>query len=132
MATEPAFGATGVDAIWGHSALARRIDRSRGRGDVLRLGLRAWREEYGSLMSDSESSRLENPPILPQLKYEQPEQAIEWLGRVFGLTEESRLTGQDGALLIAALRSPLGGRPGMGPGQPLYPVAVPVHALMRA
>src|SRR5437762_1932452 len=69
-------------------------------------------------MADSDGEGFENPPILPQLKYEQPEEAIEWLGRVFGFTEESRLTGQDGVLLIAALRSPLGGRVMIGSKRP--------------
>ena len=62
---------------------------------------------------------LEEPHILPQLRYERPEEAIEWLCRAFGFSEESRMTSSDGRLLIAALRSSLGGRVmigGMGAG----------------
>ena len=50
------------------------------------------------------------PPILPQLRYANPSQAIDWLCRVFGFVEESRMTATDGALLVAALRSSQGGR----------------------
>ena len=52
----------------------------------------------------------DDPLILPQVKYADPIEAIGWLCRVFRFTEESRMVGADGILLIAAIRSPLGGR----------------------
>jgi uncharacterized glyoxalase superfamily protein PhnB len=60
----------------------------------------------------------DDPLILPQLKYVHPIEAIAWLCRVFRFTEESRMVGADGALLIAALRSPLGGRIMIGSRKP--------------
>lgn len=59
-----------------------------------------------------------DPLILPQLKYADPLEAIAWLCRVFRFTEESRMVGADGALLIASLRSPLGGRVMVGGRRP--------------
>jgi uncharacterized glyoxalase superfamily protein PhnB len=50
------------------------------------------------------------PPVLPQLRYDDPAAAVDWLCRVFGLVEASRMTGPDGTLHIADLRAPLGAR----------------------
>jgi uncharacterized glyoxalase superfamily protein PhnB len=60
----------------------------------------------------------DNPLVLPQLKYVHPVEAIAWLCRVFAFSEESRMVDADGTLLIAALRSPLGGRLMIGGRQP--------------
>jgi uncharacterized glyoxalase superfamily protein PhnB len=48
-------------------------------------------------------------PVLPQLRYDRPIQAVEWLGRVFGFTEEIRMSRPDGGLAISSLVSPGGG-----------------------
>ena len=45
--------------------------------------------------------------VWPQLRYDDPIAAVTWLCRVFGFTEESRMTGPDGTLYIADLRTPL-------------------------
>jgi uncharacterized glyoxalase superfamily protein PhnB len=49
------------------------------------------------------------PPVLPQLRYERPAEAIDWLVRVFGFVEQSRMSGPDGTVYIADLRTPGGG-----------------------
>jgi uncharacterized glyoxalase superfamily protein PhnB len=48
--------------------------------------------------------------VWPQLRYDDPIGAVPWLCRVFGFTEESRMTGPDGTLYIADLRTPLDAR----------------------
>ena len=48
--------------------------------------------------------------VWPQLRYDDPIAAVTWLCRVFGFTEESRMTGPDGTLYIADLRTPLDAR----------------------
>ena len=47
--------------------------------------------------------------VLPQLKYERPIDAIEWLTRVFGFVEETRMSGPTGELYISVVRTPGGG-----------------------
>lgn len=47
--------------------------------------------------------------VLPQLYYENPNEAVEWLCRVFAFTEDSRMSGPGGVLYIAVLRCPEGG-----------------------
>ena len=48
-------------------------------------------------------------PVLPQLRYEYPSEAIAWLCRVFGFTEQVRLSGPDGEVYISEIVSPGGG-----------------------
>jgi uncharacterized glyoxalase superfamily protein PhnB len=49
------------------------------------------------------------PLVLPQLRYERPAEAIAWLVRVFGFVEQSRMSGPDGTVYVADLRTPSGG-----------------------
>ena len=72
-----------------------------------------------------------DPLILPQLKYDDPAEAITWLCRVFQFSEESRMVDGDGAILIAALRSPLGGRMMVG-GRTSAATASPPQSLVEA
>lgn len=51
----------------------------------------------------------DRPLVLPQLHYEDPNAAVEWLCRVFGFHEESRLARADGVIHVADLRGPDGG-----------------------
>ena len=48
-------------------------------------------------------------PVYPHLRYQEPGEAIAWLSRVFGLRERVRMTGPDGAIIVAKLESPGGG-----------------------
>lgn len=48
--------------------------------------------------------------VWPHLRYDDPIAAVDWLCRVFGFTEASRMTGPDGTLYIADLRTPLDAR----------------------
>jgi uncharacterized glyoxalase superfamily protein PhnB len=48
-------------------------------------------------------------PVLPQLRYEDPAEAIAWLCRVFGFTEQVRLSGPNGEVYISEIVSPGGG-----------------------
>jgi uncharacterized glyoxalase superfamily protein PhnB len=47
--------------------------------------------------------------VLPQLRYDRPVDVIEWLTRVFGFVEESRMSGPGGELYISVVRGPGGG-----------------------
>src|SRR5262245_64697874 len=58
-------------------------------------------------MSDADPG--ERQAVLPQLRYRDPGRAAEWLCRVFGFSEASRLAGADGAVHLADLRTPGGG-----------------------
>ena len=49
--------------------------------------------------------------VLPQLKYERPINAIDWLTRVFGFVEETRMSGPTGELYISVVRTPAVARP---------------------
>ncbi|MET1002520.1 MAG: VOC family protein [Acidimicrobiia bacterium] len=49
-------------------------------------------------------------PVLPQLRYDAPIEAIEWLCRVFGFREETRMSAPNGELYISAVVAPGGGR----------------------
>ena len=55
------------------------------------------------------NSRGDPQTVLPQLRYDRPIDAIEWLSRVFGFVEESRMSGPNGELYIAVVRAPGGG-----------------------
>jgi uncharacterized glyoxalase superfamily protein PhnB len=48
-------------------------------------------------------------PVLPQLRYQDPGAAAEWLCRAFSFTEASRLAAPDGTVRLADLRTPGGG-----------------------
>ena len=64
--------------------------------------------ENGEPMADR-NSRGDPQTVLPQLRYDRPIDAIEWLSRVFGFVEESRMSGPNGELYIAVVRAPGGG-----------------------
>ena len=51
----------------------------------------------------------DRPIVLPQLHYEDPNAAVDWLCEVFGFREESRMAGADGVIHVADLRGPDGG-----------------------
>jgi uncharacterized glyoxalase superfamily protein PhnB len=55
------------------------------------------------------SARDDRQPILPQLRYHRPIDAIGWLTRVFGFVEETRMSGPNGELYISVVRAPGGG-----------------------
>jgi uncharacterized glyoxalase superfamily protein PhnB len=44
-------------------------------------------------------------PVLPQLRYDDPNAAVAWLCRVFGFREVSRMAGTDGTIHVADLRT---------------------------
>ena len=48
--------------------------------------------------------------VLPQLRYDAPIEAIEWLCRVFGFREETRMSGPRGELYISEIVAPSGAR----------------------
>jgi uncharacterized glyoxalase superfamily protein PhnB len=48
-------------------------------------------------------------PVYPHLRYQEPDEAIAWLSRAFGFRERVRMTGPDGAIIVAKLESPGGG-----------------------
>jgi len=58
-------------------------------------------------MSDSGGG--ERQPVLPQLAYQDPEAAVEFLCRAFAFEEASRLSARDGTLALAVLGTPGGG-----------------------
>jgi uncharacterized glyoxalase superfamily protein PhnB len=47
--------------------------------------------------------------VLPLVRYDDLPAAVEWLCRVFGFSEASRMVGADGRLAMADLRPPSGG-----------------------
>jgi uncharacterized glyoxalase superfamily protein PhnB len=51
----------------------------------------------------------ERQAVLPQLRYQDPGAAVEWLCRAFAFEEASRLAAPDGTLRLADLRTPVGG-----------------------
>ena len=55
------------------------------------------------------NARDDRQAILPQLEYDLPIDAIEWLTRVFGFVEETRMSGPNGELYISVVRAPGGG-----------------------
>jgi uncharacterized glyoxalase superfamily protein PhnB len=57
-----------------------------------------------------DAGELRDPLVIPQLRYGDPEAAVDWLCRVFGFEESSRMTGPDATLHLADLRTPGGGR----------------------
>ena len=61
----------------------------------------------GQAMSDTGGD--ERQAVLPQLRYQEPGAAVEWLCRVFAFEEASRLAAPDGTLRLADLRTPGGG-----------------------
>jgi uncharacterized glyoxalase superfamily protein PhnB len=58
-------------------------------------------------MSDTDGGGRQ--PVLPQLRYQDPGAAAEWLCRAFSFTEASRLAAPDGTVRLADLRTPGGG-----------------------
>jgi uncharacterized glyoxalase superfamily protein PhnB len=48
-------------------------------------------------------------PVYPHLRYENPDEAIAWLARVFGFRERVRMAGPDGSLITSKLEGPEGG-----------------------
>ena len=59
-------------------------------------------------MTDNDS-RAPVQLVLPQLRYQEPIEAIAWLCRVFGFTEDARMSGPNGELYISEVVAPGGG-----------------------
>jgi len=57
----------------------------------------------------TEATSVPRQPVLPQLRYERPNDAVDWLCRVFGFVERSRMAGPDGTIYVADLQAPGGG-----------------------
>ena len=57
----------------------------------------------------TEATSVPRQPVLPQLRYERPNDAVDWLCRVFGFVERSRMAGPDGTIYVADLEAPGGG-----------------------
>jgi uncharacterized glyoxalase superfamily protein PhnB len=49
-----------------------------------------------------------SPNVIPHLRYERPPEAIDWLTRVFGFRERTRLSGPSGRLYVSELVCPGG------------------------
>ena len=45
-------------------------------------------------------------PVYPHLRYEDPGEAIAWLGRVFGFRERVRMAQSDGSIITSKLETP--------------------------
>jgi len=60
-------------------------------------------------MADRDARDDDPQTVLPQLRYDQPIDAIEWLTRVFGFVERTRMSGPNGELYISVVDAPGGG-----------------------
>jgi uncharacterized glyoxalase superfamily protein PhnB len=77
-------------------------------------------------MRMTDATEPERPVLLPHLYYEEPNDAVAWLCRVFGFEEQSRMAGPDGTLYIADLQCPGGG------SVMISGLSGPIKARMRA